>query len=407
MRKTAINLFSVIGGEVLLRLANFAAVVVMARLYGASVLGIYATVLAFATVATLAADNGLQIATVREVTGRIDQVNRVVTSLYAVKTLLLIPAILVLAVIFRLRDINTFAWVIAAFVVGRTVLQSYGQLQMAILKSLDRMLPIGIIQAVHSAILLLCIGVVFYLQLPLPVLLLALVSGQTIELILSLIFIRRAEVGASRISFAECRGLLKRSTPVGLAYGMASLILRMDVIVLSSLAVAEVVGHFAGAHMILTFAYVVAWLFGSVLLPDMVRLSTSLERFQQYVNRWSTITFVATIPFACMFLVGAPTLMPILYGRDFIDTGKYLAILGLAIPFILNNALYFHRAIALSATSAFLGTYAATAVVALILSLTLGSSFGATGIAAAIVIREVVMFAIFRTLAYREALQPA
>jgi len=53
MRRTAVNLVSVIGGEVLLRGANFAAVVVMARLYGATVLGIYATVLAFATVAVM------------------------------------------------------------------------------------------------------------------------------------------------------------------------------------------------------------------------------------------------------------------------------------------------------------------------------------------------------------------
>jgi O-antigen/teichoic acid export membrane protein len=376
-------------------------------LYGATVLGIYATVLAFATVATLAADNGLQIATVREVNSRSDQVNKVVTTLYAVKLLLLVPAIGILAVIFKARDFTPIAWVIAGFVVARTALQSFGQLQMSILKALDRMVPIGVIQAVHSTFLLTCICTVYYFQLPLNLLLLTLVSGQTLELLLSLGFIRKAAVGASKISFSDCRSLLRRSTPVGLAYGMAGLILRMDVIVLSALASVDVVGHFAAAHMILTFAYVVAWLFGSVLLPDMVRLSGSVGEFQQYVGRWSTIIFVVTIPLAGLFLVASPTLMPILYGKDFADTGKFLAILGLAIPFILNNSLYFHRAITLGATGVFLATFAATAMVGLILSVTLGSNFGATGIACAIVTREVAMFAIFRTLASREALQPA
>jgi O-antigen/teichoic acid export membrane protein len=99
LKRTAANLSSVIGGELLLRAANFAVVVVIARLYCASALGVYATALAFATVAVMLADNGLQISAIAEVGQNPNQVSEVVSRLYAAKTLLLLPMFGVLVLI--------------------------------------------------------------------------------------------------------------------------------------------------------------------------------------------------------------------------------------------------------------------------------------------------------------------
>jgi O-antigen/teichoic acid export membrane protein len=88
MRKVALNLVSVIGGELLLRVANFAAVVVIARLYGARVLGIYATVLAFVTVAVMIADNGLQVSTIKEISQKPGMLDHTLGRLYVAKSFL-------------------------------------------------------------------------------------------------------------------------------------------------------------------------------------------------------------------------------------------------------------------------------------------------------------------------------
>src|SRR3954452_2310139 len=61
IRRTLLNLASVIGGEAALRVASLVAAVVIARNSGPALFGIYATALAYATITTLLADNGLQI----------------------------------------------------------------------------------------------------------------------------------------------------------------------------------------------------------------------------------------------------------------------------------------------------------------------------------------------------------
>jgi len=73
----------------------------------------------------------------------------------------------------------------------------------------------------------------------------------------------------------------------------------------------------------------------------------------------------------------------------------------LATPFILLNSVYANRAIASGAKVTYLGVFAVTAVATLILNYILGHSFGAKGAAAAIVIREVGMFAGFWMLTSR------
>jgi O-antigen/teichoic acid export membrane protein len=278
---------------------------------------------------------------------------------------------------------------------------------MAILKSLDRMLPIGLIEAAECSFLLLGIFATYQFNWSIGFLLAWLLAGQLLELGLSLGYIGAAQVRPNRTAMHDCYALLRRSTPVGLTYGIAAFILRMDLIVLSVLASAETVGRFAAAHIILTFVYVVAWLFGGVLLPDIVRLSASGDGYTRFVERWSAVVFSATIPVSLSVFFTAPFFSPIVYGKGFADTGRILAVLALAIPFVLNNSLYFHRAIALGETRVFLGTYLGTAIVGLGLSLLCGATLGYMGIAAAIVIREAAMFGAFKVLASRPVLQPA
>ncbi len=58
----------------MLRIANFVAAIVIARIGGAAIFGIYATALAYATVASMIADNGLGITTVRKIGSSPDRV---------------------------------------------------------------------------------------------------------------------------------------------------------------------------------------------------------------------------------------------------------------------------------------------------------------------------------------------
>jgi O-antigen/teichoic acid export membrane protein len=135
---TLANLTSVISGELLLRIANFAAAIVIARRGGLVTFGFYAAALAYSTIATMLADNGLQVATVRDIARTPSQADSILSRAYASKLFLSVPMVAALAGIGYFSHLSAEAWYIAALVTFRTVLQSFCQLQLAALKGLGR-----------------------------------------------------------------------------------------------------------------------------------------------------------------------------------------------------------------------------------------------------------------------------
>ncbi|MCI0351647.1 MAG: oligosaccharide flippase family protein, partial [Acidobacteriales bacterium] len=213
---TLASLASVVGGEFLLRLASLGAVVIMARLYGASVLGMYGTVLAYATAVVMLADNGLQTAAITEIGKRPDEVNHFVTQLHLSKTLLLFAVFLIGGIVTLWVDFSRQTMIAIWLLSLKTIVQSYCQLSGAILKSLGRMVVIGQIQTVHFLFLTAGLAFVFYGSPSLASLLGLLLAGQVLEWVLFGIVLGRSGVRPARVTSIECWKLIRRSTPFGI-----------------------------------------------------------------------------------------------------------------------------------------------------------------------------------------------
>ncbi len=153
MKAVLQSVVSVIGGEAAVRVANFAAVLVIARQYGRRALGAYALSLAVVTVVVMFADNGLQTAAITQISSFNAHRNQIFGRLTASKSILLAMAAILLAVVAGLTKQEALFLTIGFWVTVRAILQSYSQLQMAILKSVSKANWIGAIQGVHSAIL--------------------------------------------------------------------------------------------------------------------------------------------------------------------------------------------------------------------------------------------------------------
>lgn len=405
MTKTAVNLFSVIGGEILLRAANFAAVVVIARLYGAAVLGVYATVLAFITVAVMVADNGLQVSSITEIARKPEVLGFTLGQLYCAKTFLFLLMMLILAGFGGAIQASGEIWLMAGFLTVRTMLYSYCQLHAGALKALNRMPMIGMVQSIHCCLLLCGVGLAYYHSWNIYLLLAWLLLCQAFELAASGILLIHVGTRPRWSSFAECWRTLHRSTPIGVTYSAAALILRADVIVLSWIVSAREVGYFAAADVPLVMVYVVSWLLGGIILPQMVALCGDPARLQAYSKRWIRFLLITTVPVCVVQLGVTPRALSFLYGHDFSATGRIAAIMGLAVPFVLCNSVLLSRAIATGAHSIYLGTYLSTGALAIVLDYSLGRSYGAPGIAVAVVVREAAMFAAFMVLGVRRSPQ--
>jgi len=395
MRTVFQNLVSVLGGEAAVRGANFAATLFIARAFGGFALGAYAASLAVITVVVMLADNGLQTFTITELAGRPSTAETILGRVYLYKSILLVAAIILLAVIARSLNVSTFLWGIGTWVAARTVLQSYSQLQMAILKALAKTNAIGVIQIIHSAFLFAGIGMALLRDWTIFGLLAWFTVGQLFELALTVPVLVRLGTRPSWPAPLRFWASMRDSAPFGITSGLAALIVRSDTVVLSTLVPLSVLGAFSAPNSILVIVYVAAWLLGSVLLPEMVRLSATAESLKLYVRKWILLLALTSVPVAFLAFLAAPQFIPFLFGPAFDRSGVLASVMALACPLILMNSVYTNFAIAMGKRAVFTGLFAGTAVLAVGLNFLLGRAFGPMGIATAIVIREASLLAGF------------
>ncbi len=394
-------LISVLGGEAGVRIANLCLALLIARVFGGAVLGIYAACIAVVTVATMFAENGLHTTALLELSGQAPGHGEIAGRLYLGKTILTLVTLLILAGIgFRLK-LSPFVWTVAFWVTLRTVFQSYSQLHMSFLKARAKANAIGPIQFVHSFLLLVGIVLAYKRGWSLFLLLAWFTGGQLCELALAGFAAWRTGIRPAWPSTNFFWPTIRRSMPLGIGNGLANAIIRLDTIILAALVTPSELGSFSAANTLLAVFYVACWLFGSVLLPEMVRLSNAPEALRAYTRKWAL--WIASTMIPCVLLVSwaAPKLMVLLYGPAFSRSGTIASTMALACPLILLNSLYANLAIATNSKAIFLGMFAATAALTLALDFFLGRAFGAMGIAAAIVIREAGMLAGFWMLMSR------
>jgi O-antigen/teichoic acid export membrane protein len=392
MRTVFKPLISVLGGEAGVRIANLCFALLIARVFGAAVLGVYAACIAIVTVAVMFAENGLQTAAILELSSESPERGKIAGKFYSCKTVLTLPALLILAGIGLGMHLSSFVWMVAFWVTLRTVLQSFSQLQMSFLKALSKANVIGPIQFVHSLFLLMGVFLTYARGWTLQSLLVWFTAGQLCELTATGFAVWSAGIGLPWPSTKSLWPTIRRSMPLGIGNGFANAIIRLDTIVLAALVTPSELGRFSAANTLLVIFYVASSLFGSVLLPEMVRLSGSLEALRTYTKKWAFWIVVTMTPGALLVFWAAPKLMVLLYGSAFSKSGILASTMALACPVILLNSLYANIAIATNSKAIYLGIFAATAAATLALDFFLGRAFGSTGIASAIVIREAGMF---------------
>ena len=100
--------------------------------------------LAVVTVVVMFADNGLQTAAITQISSLSAHRNQIIGRLTASKSILLAMAAILLAVVAGLTKQEALFLVIGFWVTVRAILQSYSQLQMAVLKSVSKANWIGI-----------------------------------------------------------------------------------------------------------------------------------------------------------------------------------------------------------------------------------------------------------------------
>src|ERR1700722_1608661 len=330
----------------LLRLANFSAAALIGRLYGVPMLGMYATIVAVATLGERLADNGLELTGIAEVSARPRYTSKIATALYTDKTILSALAIGLLATVGRIIGLPHSQWIIAAILTLRTFLYSYCRLHAGFLKGLDRTRQIAKCQGVHFSLLAVGLAYVYLQHKDLVVLLLCVLAAQIVEYICSSVVLRRLGVEYAAVSASLCWDLIRRSVPVGMTYTLATVMLRGDVLILSLVASSTVVGTFAAADTGLVMIYVIAWLFSGVLLSDLGRYALNNQALNLHFRKILRTVTLISIPLAAAGVLFARFAVIVIFGTNFAAAGSTAAIMILALPLIFLNAAFLSRLIA-------------------------------------------------------------
>jgi PST family polysaccharide transporter len=188
---------------------------------------------------------------------------------------------------------------------------------------------------------------------------------------------------------------MRRSVPAGTTYTLATVMLRGDVLMLSLVASAAVVGTFAAADTGLVMIYVIAWLFSGVLLSELGRHAQNSQALNLHFRQILRAVTLISILLAGAGVLFARFAVILIFGKSFAAAGSTAAIMILALPLIFLNAAFLSRLIAKNASRVAAFIYLPAAILSLLLNYFLGRYYGAAGVAVSIVLREAAIFFVF------------
>ena len=399
---TAVRIFHVTSGEFLLRSATFGMAVVIARQYGAGVFGQYAAALATVTVISMLTDAGLPTAAVQRIsTATIFEAGTEYSRLLFAKlfvSLFAAACMVVLAAVVHPTNAVGLLWTLVAV---RIFLQSFAQLNFSTLKALQSTSTIGSIQALHCAALIGVTATAYAQRWSIAALLGGAALCQAGEYVGSGIAIWRHRVSVTPVRLAECIKVLRNTLPLGITATVAAFGLRFDVICLALLLPKTEVGEYAAAQWAMVACYVVASLFGSIVLSDMARIACHEDELSAYVARWSKVVLLALLPAAALSWFVAPVLIARFFGPQFHSASRLAAILLLAAPLVFLNSLQLNRAIARRDSRAYANTYATFMGLSAIVVVAVARWFGVTGVAVFATLREAALYLVLTASARR------
>jgi O-antigen/teichoic acid export membrane protein len=202
------------------------------------------------------------------------------------------------------------------------------------------------------------------------------------------------------LDLALCRQFLGWAIPIGGAVIVHSLYWRIDIILLSLFSSHSQVALYALAFKIVDVVMVLPNYLHLTILPELARVAGNRPRFDEIMQKTSTVLVVGAMGLLVLFVAFAHELTDLAGGSQFEDAAPVLQILAFAVAFawfgsMFGDAFFVHDKLGFS-----LIISAVVLPVNVALNVALINLWGASGAAAAWVVSEVIIVLLF-TVFYR------
>jgi O-antigen/teichoic acid export membrane protein len=350
--------------EVGSKVATFALLTVLAREVGDDELGVYLFAVSLAMLASTAADFGQDKVLTREVARRPDQAEHYFGNTLALRLVVGLPAIVVLPFVVRLLGYGGKAPMVAA-VVGLAVLaELLTTTCFAVYQSFERMGYVPVVLLTERW--LIAAGGIAVVLLGRSILAVAVVflAGATVGLALAVrLLVTRVVPVRIRTDPRTWWPLMRAALPLGVAGVFSTILFRVDMTMLAAYKDAAVVGNYGVAYRLFETTLFLSYSVVAGAFPVYAKLEPDGDQpLGQVFARTLKLATGLVVPLAVGLAVLAGPVVRLVFGNDFEDTPRALALLAPAIAVFPVGYLAGYLLIARNQERRLVAVYAALAV---------------------------------------------
>jgi O-antigen/teichoic acid export membrane protein len=318
--------------EVVAKLASLGFYVVIARKLGSESYGEYAFALALGGSLLLAAGFGTDVLIARETARRPADAARQLADAAGLKGLMSVPLLIAAAVVIVVGSYPASSRVAMVIVCLGMALEVLGKSWQAVFQGYER-LDLAAASLIVQRLFTAAIGCALIFAGG------GLIAAAAVYAVGALVGVAVAEynmrqklhVPRLRPDVAGGWRLLRAAITIGVAGVLFTLLLRVDVLMLSFLSGSKEVGFYSAAYRLVEGCQFLSWVFGAAMLPWMSGAGTDSAGLRRALTLGLKFEAVLLLPISVVCIAFAEPMIHLLYGNGFAASVVPLRLLGLTV----------------------------------------------------------------------------
>lgn len=378
-RNTAIQIL----GKLATTIVGLGTVAILGRYIGLDGYGQFTIVLSFLSIFAVIVDFGLTLTTTQMISEHEADEKTLLSNLLSLR---IVSAIVFLALAPLIALAFPYERIILVAIAVGAISYLFGTTsQMLIGVFQKRMLMTRVILAelTNRGVVLLGVIMAPALNLGLIGIMWLLVLGNGLQLLIMIALARQYIKFRFQSSLLIWKKIIGRSWPIGVSIFFNLIYMRGDIIFLSLFRPDAEIGIYGAAYKVVDVVTTIPVMYMGLLLPLLVSVWSKVDKttFQKLMQQSFDFFSIVAIPILFGSIAIGTPLMVWIYGVDFVDSGRVLAILGVAITMVFFSALFGHAIVALQKQKPMTWGYVAVAILTVTGYLYLIPRFGMWGAA--------------------------
>lgn len=333
--------------------------------------GVYSYVVAFGEIFAVLADFGVIRVGVREIARDRESAAEQFGNVLALKGLLSLLTIAIVLALTRAADMDVGVRAAIAIYTAAVVVNYYANAFFVFYQAFERMEYEAALILIERALYLLFAFLAVRWNLGLQGIFVGVLLSSAVKLVVAPILTHLTLIKLRlRLTVSSFVRYFRESLPIGISMFIASVYLRVDVLILEYLRSSAEVGAFSGAYRIVDATMVLPVVIVSALFPVLSRQTQAgPELLQRFLSKSFKVLLLIAMPISALLFVWAEPLVAWILDRTFVESVHSLRLLAIIVILSYPNFLFSYAMTSLGKQKVHM------AVVALSLGLNVMGSF--------------------------------